>query len=253
MSTHAIDDVTRAHFHAHGFVILRQCFDAHALTVEVEHALAHGVLRTFSAQVGGTTLRPQFAPLMTAHTPHSLALLDRLLPVASTLLGGAVLPTRAKAVRYSGDTPWHVDSTRALRSIGMLAYLEALDAHTGALCVRPHGSMSDDDSADVVLATAPGDVIVFDEHLLHGSRGGGVRRQWRVDFVHDSGRDDDELRAYFADIFPPDSDGGYDVDGYPSYGPAWRTSGRAYLPRMEALGVHALADAQESRMRTFPR
>ena len=35
----------------------------------------------------------------------------------------------------------------------------------------------------VTLATIPGDVIVFDEHLTHGSDGGAVRRQWHVDFI----------------------------------------------------------------------
>ena len=55
---------------------------------------------------------------------------------------------------------------------------------------------------------------------------------------------------YFARIFPPDWDGGYDIDRYPSYGPDWRASGRPAVERLEALGVHELAARQEAFGRT---
>ena len=56
------------------------------------------------------------------------------------------------------------------------------------------------------VETEPGDVIAFDEHLVHGSHGGGGRRQWRVDFVLDPQSAEERARVleYFAAIFPND-------------------------------------------------
>ena len=80
------------------------------------------------------------------------------------------------------------------------------------------------------------------------SFGGRTRRQWRIDFLRDPVGDEAEriTKSYFAGIYPPDWDGGYDVDRYPSYGPDWRTSGRPAVARLEALGVYELAEAQEA-------
>jgi len=54
----------------------------------------------------------------------SLSLLDRAEVVAKMILDCAVLPTRAKAERYSGDTSWHTDSVIPISSVGFAAYLE---------------------------------------------------------------------------------------------------------------------------------
>jgi len=99
-----------------------------------------------------------------------------------------------------------------------------------------------------VVVTEPGDMILFDEHLFHASFGGGTRRQWRVDYVCNpvSAEAEDHTKGYFADIYPPDWDGGYDVDRYPSYGPDWRDSGRPSVARLEALGAYELAARQEA-------
>jgi hypothetical protein len=102
-----------------------------------------------------------------------------------------------------------------------------------------------------VIATDPGDVILMDEHLLHAACGGGVRRQWRVDFLC-APVDVEEVtrtKSYFASLYEPEWDGGYDVDRYPSYGPAWRDSGRVAVAQLAALGVYEAAAAQEAFMR----
>ncbi len=57
-------------------------------------------------------------------------------------------------------------------------------------------------------------------------------------------------KSYFASLYTPDWDGGYDVDRYPSYGPDWRRSGRVAVARLEELGVYQLANAQEAFMRS---
>lgn len=98
------------------------------------------------------------------------------------------------------------------------------------------------------VETEPGDLLVFDEHLFHASAGGGVRRQWRVDFVRDPDDLDSEqvVRQYFAGIFPADWDGGYDSVRYPSYGSDWLASGQPSVERLRALGVYELAARQEA-------
>src|SRR5262249_52452114 len=153
-------------------------------------------------------------------TPHSLALLDQLEPIARALLGGPVLPTRAKGVLYAGESPWHRDASDDVTSIGFAAYLEPLRADTGAFRVMPRSHLVPDATPGegYAVETAPGDVIAFAEKLLHASRGGRDRRQWRVDFVlePEGAEAEARVRAWYARQHPPDWDGGYDVDLYPS-------------------------------------
>jgi hypothetical protein len=254
------------YFHAFGFVVLKSAFDPGPLAREIDDTLADAAGSALSAPVGDARVRFRYAPMMTARTPASLALLDRLEAIAAELLGGPVLPTRAKAVRYVGDSPWHADSTRALASVGCAAYLEPLRAANGALRVLPgshHPSFADalreanvtgltaDALPGHVVETEPGDLIVFDEHLCHASAGGGARRQWRIDYVREP--DDDAsaalVRAYFGGIFASEWDGGYDVHLHPSYGADWILSGRRAVSALAKLGVYELASAHEARGR----
>lgn len=251
-------------FRTFGFGVLRQFFDPHPLAVEIDRVMRDGLVADVSRP------RFQYVPMMTAKTPASLSLLDRVEAVAAALLGGSVLPTRAKGVRLSGNTPWHTDSASPLTSVGCLAYLEPLGAEDGALRVLPGSHHPDfrealrglgvDATAPSalpahVVVTEPGDLILLDEHLLHASFGGGTRRQWRVDFVKApvGGEAEDMTKSYFAALYPPDWDGGYDVDRYPSYGPDWRDSSRPAVAQLDALGVYKLAAAQEAFTRSKRR
>jgi hypothetical protein len=258
-----------AQFRLFGFVVLRRAFDPAPLQEEVDLAMRDGV-GSFHADVGGGEVKGQYAPMMTGRTKFSLSLLDLFEPQAAILLGGPVLPVRAKGVRYVGSTPWHTDSRHAVASVGFAAYLDPLDAESGALCVLAGSHRPDFGEATLTyltslgesaaismlpgyaIATVPGDVIAFDEHLLHASAGGKSRRQWRVDYVRDPVglREEANVGSYFANIFPPDWDGGYDVDRYPSYGPDWLASGRPAVARLRELGVYDLADAQEAFVRS---
>ena len=171
-----------------------------------------------------------------------------------------VLPVRAKGVLYDGDTNWHTDSDLDVMSIGFLCYLESLQPATGALRVLPAShrepfgasvhARSDTFAPlpGVAIETDPGDAIVFDEHLCHSSVGGRNRRQWRVDYVADPTDADEEaaVRDYFARLFVPGWDGGYDVDRFPTYGSHWRASGRPWLGRLQQLGAHDAAAAEEA-------
>lgn len=254
-------------FRTFGFVVLRRFFEPSPLAAEIDYVMAGGLGADVSRY---GDIQFQYVPMMTAETPVSLSLLDRTETVAAALLGGPVLPTRAKGVRYFGDTPWHTDSDSPLTSVGFLAYLEPVGAESGALRVLPgshhpqlRGAIRALGAADLAapglphhaVATEPGDMILLDEHLFHASFGGGTRRQWRVDYVSAPMGAEAETRtkSYFASIYAPDWDGGYDVDRYPSYGPNWRNSSRAAVAQLEALGVYELAATQEAFTRSKRR
>ena len=254
-------------FRTFGLVVLRQFFDPSPLAAEIDQVMRDGLVSDVSSC---SEIRFQYVPMMTAATPVSLSLLDRVEAVAAALLGGPVLPTRAKGVRYCGNTPWHTDSAFALASVGFVAYLEPIGAENGALRVLPGShhpelgnavralgatGMSAKALPAHVVVTEPGDMILLDEHLFHASFGGGTRRQWRVDYVNaPAGAEaENHTKSYFASIYPPDWDGGYDVDRYPSYGPDWRASSRPAVAKLEALGVYELAAAQEAFTRSRQR
>ncbi len=258
----------RLHFKLFGFVVLRGVFDPAPLARELDAELSDPESAAKAAAVGASEVRFRYVPMMTARSPASLALLDQLEPIASELLGGPVLPTRAKGVCYSGETPWHADSDRAVASLGCAAYLEPLRADNGALRVLPGShdaafgrALRETRAADLgphdmpgyVVPTMPGDVVCFDEHLFHASSGGGVsRRQWRVDYVREPEGDAStrEVRSYFGGIFAPDWDGGYDVDRHPSYGPDWLSSKRRAVAALAKLGIYELAAAHEAFARS---
>jgi len=249
-------------FHSSGYLILRRFFDPGPLSAEMDRVLQEAF--SSSAPVSRYEgIHFQYVPMMTANTPVSLSLLDLTSIVAERLLGGPVIPTRAKAVRYFGDTAWHVDSVQPIASIGFMAYLEPLGADNGALRVLPGSHLPERRNAirglgvtgrpatelpSEVLATEPGDLILFDEHLFHSSHGGVSRRQWRIDYLRDpvDAMTKGNATAYFSNIYAPNWYGGYDVDRYPSYGQDWRASGRPAVARLEALGVYELAAKQEA-------
>ena len=152
----------------------------------------------------GNTFR--YVPMMCERTPRSLSLLDRLSEIAADIFGRAALPVRAKGTQYHGGTAWHRDSERNIDSLGFAAYLEPLQRDTGALRVLPgsHRRSTADgpdgypiafEIAGEPVETDAGDVIVFDEHLLHASAGGTIRHQWRVDFFPDPQTSDETMTA----------------------------------------------------------
>ena len=228
-------------FRRDGFVVLRGALDGEALGAEVSAALADGSHGAFGASAGEGG---RFLPMMCERTPTSLALLHALAPLAARLLDAPVLPVRAKGVLYFGATGWHRDSERDLPSVGLAAYLEPLDASNGALRVRPGSHVNRiDDLAERVVRTNPGDLIAFDEHLLHASAGGRDRRQWRVDFIADpaGAAAEASAREYYASLFAAGWEGGYDAARYPSYGPHFCASAQSWAARLGELGVLAAA------------
>jgi len=253
------DDV--ASLGSDGFVVLRRVFDAEHLSAEVDAALADGY-RDAPMNTGTAGNRFRYVPMMCERTPVSLALVDALAGPAGRLLDRTVLPVRAKGTRYVGATAWHRDSELDIVTVGFVAYLEPLAVHSGALRVLPgshQGPATDSpsglpDEGRVVgrgVETEPGDVIVFDERLWHASAGGAERRQWRVDFIPDpvTPAEEAQIRGYFAGIFQPGWDGGYDVDRYPTYGAHWSASRQPWMERLRDLGAVERAEQEESAVR----
>jgi hypothetical protein len=267
-----VSDAQVSYFRAFGFVVLRRAFDPGPLSEEVDRALRDGIPRPREVATGGG-IRFRYVPMMCEHTPLSLSLLDRFALPAAKLLGAPVLPVRAKGVLYSGATGWHSDSDHAVASVGFAGYLEPLGADSGALRVLPgshrpalgeavgaYAAGLTEGAPEARVAalpgfpvhTEPGDVIAFEEHLYHASAGGQNRRQWRVDYVAEptGAEEEDRVRAYYGSTYPPDWDGGYDVDRYPSYGKHWLSSGRPWIERLGRLGVYQAAAAGEAFTRS---
>jgi hypothetical protein len=277
VSSATVDRRAIAHFATFGFVILRQAFDPEPLARELDAALAIGFpRRTAPLTSEGVGIRFHYLPMMCERTPISLDLVDRFATVAEAIIERPVLPVRAKGTRYLGNAGWHRDTEHDITSVGFACYLEPLTAESGALRLvpgshrppfahavtrfldgyaalpGPTAGVSALQMPGVVAETVPGDVIIFDEHLYHASRGGAVRRQWRVDYI--AAPADDEERAasagYLASLFSPEWDGGYDVNQFPTYGEYWRRSRPQWHAALDALGAYAAAEAEEVAARS---
>jgi hypothetical protein len=135
MAMGLVDDQAIAQFHDEGYVMLRKAFDPPELSAEVDDALRHGLRVDGEVKQGGGGVEFQVVVMMCERTPVSLALLDAFAVPASKLLGRRVLPGRAKGTRYFGSSGLHADGDVAIPSLRFVAYLEPLDATSGALRV----------------------------------------------------------------------------------------------------------------------
>lgn len=234
----------RDRLRSHGYAIVPAAFEPGEITAEVDWAIATGCKAGFHLESDRLTVSALYVPMTTAETCASLSLLLSGAAVAHQLLGRAVVPFRAKGTVYSHETSWHRDTELDISAVSILAYLDPLDAETGALRVvpgshrRPSTAPPDVASCGEVLSTRPGDLIILDERTRHSSAGGKIRRQWRADYVAIPENPEEEtcLEAYAAATFSPGWDGGYDVTRFPSFG-------RALL---EALAPGAIAVLQRS-------
>jgi Phytanoyl-CoA dioxygenase (PhyH) len=244
-------------FRENGFAVLRQWFDPAPLADEMERAFAEGLVAGAPRNRGSAGVEFRVVLMMCERTPVSLSLLDALAVPAAELLGRAVIPGRAKCQRYFGETGWHRDTENDFPQMGFVTYLEPVDGETGALQIVPrsHIDASRTERDAVPVATQPGDVIAFDEHVVHGSRGGTVRHQWRVDFYGDpvGAREEAIVRAEFARILDPAWDGGDDFEQFPSYGTYWQHRDRPWTARLRELGVYDRAAEQYAAVRARRR
>jgi hypothetical protein len=263
-------------FRTHGFFVWRGLLapdEVGSLRREVVEALHDNYPIPEQALEEATGTEGYYLPMMCDRTPISRRLLadDRVMGAAARLLGGPVLPKPAKGILYRDASPWHQDSANtALRAIKVVAYLDPLDAGTGALQVLPGTHFGEyarsldgfrdrwpvaepimDETVEaalwpgVPLESRPGDVIAFDVHLWHASLGGRDRLQWSASYAG-APVDDREraaVRHYiasFLDVGHP-----YDIGRYPYFDPAWSRLPRpAFAEAMAQLFPDSIGAAE---------
>ncbi len=136
---------------------------------------------------------------------------DRILGIASTLIGDDFNYGSGDGNFYSGDTRWHADGGYPeLFAIKLAFYLDPLTGGSGSLRVIPGSHKPDsfwrtggidpneaeelwgvspaDTPGSVALKTDAGDLVVFDHNLKHASFGGGKRRRMFAMNLHKRGK-----------------------------------------------------------------
>lgn len=181
-------------FRSLGYVRLDGLLRPHEkrLSTAFEELFARGPRRGQEGRLG--------VPRAGSKHPLLRSLLGQLIePVTGQIVGKPVTYLGGDAVIYAGDSYWHRDGDhRAAVIVKAVTYLEPLDATSGALRVLPgtHGKETDwmgqlpwleepgkylgaaaDELPSVVIPTQPGDVILFDTHILHSAFHGGERRR----------------------------------------------------------------------------
>lgn len=160
-----------------------------------EHAGGHGGRSHDQYQ------RSCLVPFIDRHKRLS-ALLDdpRILAIAGGVLGSDFNYSTSDGNLYVGDTPYHSNPfAGGLRALKLAFYLDPVSVDTGCLRVMPGSHRFGDAYADdlhahvklsqehwgvaqselpaVALPTTPGDLVVFNHRIKHGSFGGGGRRR----------------------------------------------------------------------------
>ena len=255
-------------FEIFGYVVLRRFFsdeEAAEITIEVASALSSvygdAMATNTRSDEGDDVAAPgSFLPLMANSSPLSQRLTtddERIRDIATSILGDCVIAGPALATCLTGDTPWHNDGGTGDRWVRMNAYLTPTTASSGSLRVVP-GSQHDpvrselcrgvgerfdrtspDGLPSVPLETTPGDLIVFDPRIHHGSWGGAARLRWSLDFVAMPSTDDadavDRTRGLIADLSDWPT-----VDRWPTWS-EWATgptpSRQEAVQKLVSLGV----------------
>jgi hypothetical protein len=194
-------------FRSFGFLVLRGFFEP-ALIEELRGEVVRTMLGVhgdrYYERPAMSGMAGHYTCLLGPWAPRTVELVDsrRLVGLAERLVGGGVLPSPCdtQGILYVDHAGWHNDTGIAVRGVKFVAYLEPLDAESGALRVLPGSHRLTDDNVrhlyaldlevpDVpgqVLATEPGDVIVFDPLLYHASWAGRDRHQWSTMYLRDA-------------------------------------------------------------------
>ena len=241
-------------FRTFGFLVLRRFFEP-ALVAELREELIRTMLGVhgdrFYDRPAMSGMAGHYACLLGPWAPATVDLVDsrRLVGLAERLVGGGVLPSPCdtQGIVYFDHAGWHRDSGIPIRAVKFVAYLEPLDADSGALRVLPashrlsDGALGDLHSLDVdvpevpgqVLATQPGDVIAFDPLLWHASWGGRDRHQWSTMYLRDA-----ITPSWQQGLLDWYDDGASDIDVLPD---GWRPFDRTWVAEGSGIAEHRLA------------
>jgi hypothetical protein len=179
------------HFRTFGFLVLVGALDGvtlGGLIEEVDAAIAAAGPR--DTETGGVT--GHYIPA--GDRQASAELVQRFQPLAEQLLGREAFPVAAHEILFFAEAWWHVDVGPDVPALKVAAYLETLDAQSGALRVIPgthlipQGElgalhrMNPHQVPSYVIESKPGDVVAFHAHLWHAALNGRDRRQWSVEY-----------------------------------------------------------------------
>jgi Phytanoyl-CoA dioxygenase (PhyH) len=167
-------------FRGFGYLILRGFFEP-ALVDQLRDELVRTMLDVhgdrYHERPPMSGMAGHYTCLLGPWAPRTVELVDsrRLVGLAERLVGGGVLPSPCdtQGILYFDHAGWHNDTGIAIRGVKFVAYLEPLDADSGALRVLPGShrlaeaalghlyslDLAVPDVAGQVLATEPGDVI----------------------------------------------------------------------------------------------
>ena len=257
-----------ADFEIFGFVVVRSLLtpsEVEQITAEVDAALRDVFADAYSSNTrrdteeGDVAAEGNFLPLMADRAPLSQALVaddDRLSGIAGALLGDFTVASPALATCLVSDTPWHNDGGLGTRWLRCNAYLQPVTQATGALRFVPASQepavagaidtyldqVGRDDPEvlpGVSVETEPGDVVVFDPRIHHGSWGGAARLRWSIDYLAMPATHDRDALASTASLIADLSDWPTTPD-WPTWA-QWRahhTQRRQEAVRkLDALGV----------------
>jgi len=242
----------RDHFATFGFVVLPGMLGDRrttALRAEVDAAIRDAYAATYDERVTDG-ISGHYLPMTSRLTPVSSGLVcddPVFVDAAEALLGGPVLPSLPEGVLYFAEAGWHNDDGIGVSGVKFAVYFDHLTAANGALrfvpCSQHDGPRQLASSYQrscydawpaVTAASAPGDVIAFDLHTFHASRGGRDRLAWTMEYLAEPADQAARGRVlrWMEDAFEQDYRG-FDRDRYP----AWRdwAAGAAGHPRRAAL------------------
>jgi ectoine hydroxylase-related dioxygenase (phytanoyl-CoA dioxygenase family) len=170
--------------------------------------------------------RSTIVPFIDQHE-RLCALLDdeRIVGIASSLLGDDFNYTSSDGNYYVGDTNWHSDGWHTKYTyIKIALYLDPLTRDTGCLRVIPGSHRTGDWFADTLqgkvrkseenlgihgrdvpafaLETVPGDLLLFNHNTKHAAFGGGSARRMFTINLSQRYRDEDltDLREYVGHL-----------------------------------------------------
>lgn len=209
-----LTDTRLREFQTNGFVVLRGLLEP-AEAVRYFRELREMLTVSYGSPV---IARHHWVPVMDDLTPLARALVrdPRFVDPAEQALGRSALGEGTDASLYVGDTPWHHDAVhdKQLEAVKFTLYGEPLREDTGALRLVPGSHQPplqdlvtrlDPHEAQpasrgvYVFETEPGDAVLFDVRVRHGSFGGSRRLAGSVNFRIDprTDREIEATREYF--------------------------------------------------------
>ena len=255
------------HFRTFGFVPLPGLFGparTNALRTEVDTAIRDAYRATCDERVLDG-ISGHYLPMASRLTPVSAGLVCDdaiLIDLATTLLGGPVLPSLPEGVLYFAEAGWHTDDGIGVKGVKFATYFDELNAGNGALRFLPCSHYEEErlrlreyqrawyrEFPGVGIDSKPGDVVAFDLHTFHASLGGRDRLAWTIEYLAVPRDKDARVKTlnWVGDALEQGFRG-FDRDRYPAWrdwleNPSGDQRRAAVIERLRTTGVLDLPGA----------